>query len=115
MKFQLFGASDDIACCTGAVNGEIGCYNGAVAVQIGARGEHCTIVVLEYAADFPALGRPSGGVWTAVVMPDDEEVPMHPCTIELGERGYSPLLTFDVPVGTPVVWRTSNGDWESPS
>lgn len=115
MRFRIYGASDDLVVIDGGIEAEASAD--AVYVRVGDD-KQCTVVRMEYAPSFEAGGRPvwQAGCWVATLMPIDEDVPMHQCTVMLEDIGYSAEVHFDVPDGTPVVWRRDHdAEWAVPS
>lgn len=97
---RICGASDDLVEIEGDVSGELGSWNKSTTLIVGTK-EAGLRVILRYAAT-----KKSPGVRRVAVEPIDEGIPMPwPVSVTLAPRGYSPMLTIDAPVGTPVTWR----------
>ena len=91
---QIYGASDDLAEFEGHVSGEIGCYDAPVIVLIG-RANTGLGVILEHNGE--------RGWQLGTFMPDDvDEDHWLPPTVQITNKRYSPLLTVELPDGTPV-------------
>jgi len=100
-KLQFYGSSDDCFCVEGGGHdNEIdNCADGSTMAYTVKQGDAGLIVTAQYAPE--ALP----GVWTIGVAPLDEDVPIPdwPMRFGLAERGYSSMLTIEVPEAVEVL------------
>lgn len=124
MKFNIYGASDDLVEFEGDVCGEVGCYDRGVEVVIGAPGAQA-FVTLWYARKGT-----DGAVWEAAIRQGESGVGL-PASFVIrrcdnarpGEVGYSVVVEVEAPNAVPVACRTvplpgnpgQPGGWETPS
>lgn len=88
-ELRFYGASDDLFECEGAIREEIGCFNKLGIYHLkSADGE---MQVVGYYLD--------SGLWSVGISQIAEDVPLPawPVQYQVHERGYSPLLTIQVP------------------
>jgi len=92
---RIYGASDDLAEFEGHCDGEVGCYDSRVTVEIG-KGDEATGVFLEHSG--------SVGWQLGTFMPDGvDEDHWTPLAVTLTSEKYSPLATIEVPDGVAVL------------
>ena len=101
-RLKFWGASDDLFECEGTVGGEpdeVGCFDSSTTVRIkhtSGAGLHVTGL---YAPDGCA------GCWMIGITQLDEDMPLPIWPMHWhapAGRGYSVMLTIDVPAGTTV-------------
>lgn len=107
---QFYGSSDDNFCVEGGGHDDEinNCADGSTMAYTVKHGGEGLIVTGQYAPESIP------GVWTIGVAPLDEDVPLPEWVIRfsLAERGYSSMLTIEVPDGAEVLSHGEKDDDE---
>jgi hypothetical protein len=101
---KFYGISDDLFEVEGAIREEIGCFDNPGVYHLkSAEGE---ILVVAY------YGIGNAAAWSVGLCQVDEDVPVPawPVTYSMHERGYSVLLTMEVPDDTQLVMADEDDD-----